>query len=118
MGKDSRVLIVDDDSGTCETLSDILTGSGFIVAVAKCGEECLEKIKKSHFDFVLMDVKMPGLSGVETFKIIRDMDKETKVIIMTAYSVDDLVLEAVKEGAFSVIYKPLNLDSLISMLRN
>ncbi|MFQ5800760.1 MAG: response regulator, partial [Candidatus Hydrothermarchaeales archaeon] len=74
-------------------------------------------IKKRHFDAVLMDIKMPGMGGIEAFRKIKEVDKKTKVIMMTAYAVDDLVAEALKEGASSVVHKPLDLDKLITLVR-
>jgi DNA-binding NtrC family response regulator len=115
-GKKS-VLIVDDDPGTCETLSDILEVNGFDVATVKSGEGCLKMVNQRRFDTVLMDIKMPGMNGVECFRKIRETDEKTKVIMMTAYAVNDLVAEAMAEGAFSVVHKPLDLDRLISLVQ-
>ena len=64
------VLIVDDDIGTCETLSDVLEACGFDVAAVRTGGDCLEMIKKRQFDVVLLDIKMPGMNGLETFRKI------------------------------------------------
>lgn len=75
MGERPSVLIVDDDPGTCETLSDILEGRGFNAVAVRSGEECIETIKNRHFDAVLMDIKMPGMSGVEAFRKIKEVKK-------------------------------------------
>ena len=111
------VLIVDDYIGTCETLSDVLEACGFDVAAVRTGGDCLEMIKKRQFDVVLLDIKMPGMNGLETFRKIKKMNEKVKVIMVTAYAMNDIVDEALIEGAFSVVYKPLDLDKLISMVR-
>jgi len=116
-GRKSKVLIVDDDPGTCETLADILEESGCATATVRSGEECIERLRKESFDVVLMDIKMPGMDGVETFRRIRGLSRELKVIMMTAYAMDNLVAEAVKEGAFSVVHKPLDLDMLLKLVK-
>jgi DNA-binding NtrC family response regulator len=117
MGNKKQVLIVDDDIGTSETLSDILIASGFNTTTVESGKECLEAFKQKHFDVVLMDIKMPGMNGVEAFKKLQEMNSKIKVIMMTAYAVNDLVAEALRDGVFSVAHKPLDLEKLISLLR-
>jgi two-component system response regulator (stage 0 sporulation protein F) len=107
---------VDDDSGTCETLSDVLETMDFKPTCVNSGEECLKLLKKRDFDTVLMDVKMQGKSGVETFIEIKKMNKKIRVVMMTAYGDNDIVNLAIHEGAASVVHKPLDLDQLISML--
>jgi len=68
MEKKTSILIVDDDKGMTETLSDILEDIDYDVAVSDDGYKAIEMIKKKKFDFALMDIKMPGINGVETFK--------------------------------------------------
>jgi DNA-binding NtrC family response regulator len=118
MGKGRSILIVDDDSGTCETLSDILEAMDFRTTCVNSGEECLKLLKKTDFDTVLMDVKMQGKSGVETFIEIKKMKKKIRVVMMTAHGDNEIVKLAIREGADSVVHKPLDLDKLISMLRD
>lgn len=110
------ILIVDDDLGMTETMSDILVDMGYEVAVAGNGYKAIDMIKEKAYDIVLMDIKMPGINGVETFKKIKKIRPSTKVIMMTAYSVEDLIKEAVSEGAYSVLYKPLDIDKVVSLI--
>lgn len=113
MAKETRVLVVDDDISFAESLTDILTEKGYIAVAVNSGEEALEKIKERPFDVVLMDVKMPVMDGMQTFKEIKKLDRSTTVIMMTAYSMDDLVHDALKEGAYGVLHKPLDIEQVI-----
>jgi len=100
-----------------ETLSDIMENIGYKVDVANDGYNAIKLISKHDYIMVLMDIKMPGINGVETFKEIKQIRPSTKVIMMTAYSVDDLVKEALKEGAYGIIYKPLKIDYLLHFIK-
>lgn len=113
MAKETRVLVVDDDISFAESLTDILTEKGYIAVAVNSGEEALEKIKERSFDVVLMDVKMPVMDGMQTFKEIKKISRSTVVIMMTAYSMDDLVHDALKEGAYGVLRKPLDIEQVI-----
>ena len=118
MGGEIGMLIVDDDPGMTETLADILTDMGYEVAVAENGYRAIEMTRQNKYDLALMDIKMPGINGVETFKKVKRISPQTRVIMMTAYSVEDLVREALKEGAYDVIYKPIDIDKLVFLLNN
>ena len=113
MAEKTRVLVVDDDISFAESLTDILTEKGYIAVAVNSGEEALEKIKERFFDVVLMDVKMPVMDGMQTFKEIKKLSRSTTVIMMTAYSMDDLVHDALKEGAYGVLRKPLDMEQVI-----
>lgn len=116
MTKKVSVLIVDDQADMLETLIDILEARGFEVASASDGFKALNMAEKEDFDVVLMDVKMPGINGVETFKRIKRIRPEAKVIMMSAYAVEDLVREALREGAIAMLGKPLDVDALIRII--
>lgn len=118
MSKRVRILVVDDDLGMCETLSDILEDKGYEVVTANNGCQAVEQAKRNDFDLVLMDIKMPGMNGVEACKIIRTEKPNTKVILMTAYAVEDLVHEALKDDAVGIFFKPLDIDKVIRMLQD
>jgi two-component system response regulator HydG len=114
----TRVLIVDDDVGMCETLSDILEDQGYEVVEANNGQQAVDCAKKSDFDLVLMDIKMPGMNGVEACKIIRDERPDVRVVLMTAYAVEDLVQEALKDDAVGIFFKPLDIEKVIKLLQD
>jgi two-component system response regulator HydG len=116
MEKISSILIVDDDVGMTETLADILDDMGYDVAVAGDGYRAVERIREKVYGIVLMDIKMPGINGVETFKEVKRTSPSTKVIMMTAYSVEDLIKEALEGGAYGIIYKPLDIDKVMDLI--
>ncbi|RLG20475.1 hypothetical protein DRN74_05400 [Candidatus Micrarchaeota archaeon] len=110
------ILIVDDEVGMRETLSDILEDMGYHVAIAADGYEAVEKVKDNYFDVILMDVKMPGMDGVDTFREIKRISPETAVVMMTAYAVDDRLRDAMSEGAYGVFYKPLEMQKVVELV--
>ena len=112
MGKEKKVsvLVVDDDIGMVESLCDVLQEKGFEAEAAASGKEALKKANKRPFDCFLMDIKMPGKNGVDTFKELKEINPLAYVIFMTAYSTSELVDEAKKEGAVEVLGKPLDLE--------
>lgn len=111
--KNVNILVVDDQIGMLETFTDILADRGFHVETAEDGFTAIDKVKKGSFDIIFMDIKMPGINGVQTFREIRKINEKTRVIMMTAYAVEDLIKEAIEEGAYTVIYKPFDMDRVI-----
>ena len=110
------ILIVDDEPNMRVTLGDILREEGYEVATADTGERAVEMCHKHAYDVVLMDVRMPGISGVEAFREIRREQVGAKVILMTAYSVDQLKRAALDEGAIAFLPKPLNVESVLKLI--
>jgi len=116
MVEKTSILIVDDDANFCNTLSKVLAMKGYQTSTAESGSRALDLLKERQFDVVLMDIKMPVMNGVETFKQIKAIKPGSVVILMTAFSVDDLVRDAIKEGVYAVIRKPFDIDSVINMI--
>ena len=112
----ANVLVVDDQIGMLETFTDILEDKGFSVVTADDGFTAIERVKEQSFDLIFMDIKMPGINGVQTFREIKKINPEIAVIMMTAYSVEDLVKEAIEEGAYTVVYKPFDMDKVIQTI--
>lgn len=118
MSGKANILIVDDDKGMGETLLDIMEEIGYDADVARDGFEAIEKAKNGIFDVVLMDIKMPGMNGVQAFKEIRKILPEVNVIMMTAYAMEDLITEALQEGAYGVLYKPLEVEKVLNVVES
>ena len=116
MNEDFRVLVADDNRTMTEALRDVLEVKGYEVTVAFDGVEAVEKVSEAEFDCVLMDIRMPRMNGVEAFKQIKKLSRETNVILMTAYSVEALIDEARSEGVLAVLQKPVDLDKIIRIL--
>lgn len=115
MGK-TNILVVDDLRSIRLTLGGILEDKGHNVVTAEDGYQAIEAVKKSHFDAIFMDIKMPGINGVQTFREVKKIDPKAAVIMMTAYSVEDLVKEALEEGAYAIAYKPFDIDRIIALI--
>ena len=110
------VLVVDDDSGMAETLADILSVFGYAVTTASSAVAAVRVVTQTRPDLVLMDVRMPGLSGVEALKRMRALAPQLAVIMMTAFARDDLAEEARRAAALAVLPKPLDMERLLALL--
>lgn len=113
---ETRVLIVDDDIDVCETFRDILELEGYTVTMALNGEEALRATEECGFDVVLMDIKMPGMDGVETFAHLHERCPEIPVIMLSAYALHDRIAEALRLGAYAALRKPVGIRKLLDML--
>jgi len=116
MSERGSVLIVDDNENLCKTLSFILNRKGYTTTTAHDGPDAIKQTEETPFDLTLMDIKMPLMNGVEAYKKIKRLRPKAAVVMMTAYSVEELVQEALEEGAFGIIYKPLDIDKVISLI--
>ena len=116
MEKKSHILVVDDSISMCKSLSLILKHNGYAVITALNGLEAIERVREMPFDVIFMDIKMPVMDGVETYRKIKQIRLDPVVIMITAYSVQDLIDEALKEGAYSVLYKPLDMEKVLGIL--
>ena len=115
MGK-TNILVVDDLRSMRLTLGGILEDNGHNVVTVENGYQAIKAARDTHFDVIFMDIKMPGINGVQTFREVKKIDPEAAVIMMTAYSVEDLVKEALEEGAYTIIYKPFDIDRIIALI--
>jgi CheY-like chemotaxis protein len=111
-----RVLVVDDERNQRVTLSHILTEEGFEVVTADSGERAVRLCGEKEFDAVLLDVRLPGIDGVETARRIRRTHAPL-VILMSAYRVEQLELQALAEGARAFLRKPIDPAKLLDLLR-
>jgi DNA-binding NtrC family response regulator len=114
----TNVLVVDDLKSIRLTLGGILEDEGYNVVLAENGYQAIEAAKQAPFDLVFMDIKMPGINGVQTFREIKKINPEAVVIMMTAYSVEDLIREALEEGAYAVVYKPFDIEKIVSIIES
>ena len=111
-----RTLIVDDHLGMRTTLKDILEDYGYHVSSAASGEEAVKICEETSFDAILMDVRLPGINGVEALKKIKKQRKDARVIMMSAFSMDELKRKAIHEGALTFLQKPLNIPIVIKLI--
>jgi DNA-binding response OmpR family regulator len=109
----SHVLIVDDEKDICDLIAEDLGGLGYICEIAYDGNYALQKIIKGKFDIALLDIKLPGISGIELLKIMKERSNSA-VIMITAIDDVNTAVESMKLGALDYIVKPFNLDMLNS----
>ena len=107
-----RILIVDDDQSMRYSLNRMLEGQGLQLSLAKNGPEALERFEQDHPDLVVMDIKMPGRSGLEVLREIKEKDPKALVILMTAFGTTETAIEAMKYGAFDYILKPFDIPQM------
>jgi len=110
--KDVSILVVDDDAKTRDLLALALETSGWGVAVASSGENALAMIRATHYDLVLTDVQMPGISGLELCRILREERAHLPVIVMTGHATMQVAVQALREGADDFLIKPIGLPAL------
>jgi two-component system nitrogen regulation response regulator GlnG len=114
----SRLLLIDDEEDVRYSLQRILAGEAIELATAASGEEGLKVIPKFKPDLVLMDVRMTGMTGLETLRKIRANDPKLLVILMTAYGTTQTAIEAMKLGAYDYLLKPFDIPKLKEILAN
>ena len=103
-----RILVVDDEISVCDFLIDFLTLKGYEVHTASDGYTAINKVKKINPCLVLLDIIMPGISGIKVLKEIKKLNSKIKVIMFTA--VPDQIKESIDLGAYDYIKKPMSLD--------
>lgn len=114
----TNILVVDDLKSSRLTLGGILEDEGHNVVLVENGYQAIEAAKQVPFDLVFMDIKMPGINGVQTFREVKKINPQAAVIMMTAYSVEGLVREALEEGAYAVVYKPFDMEHVVSIIES
>jgi len=117
--EDINVLIVDDEKNLTLAMRRLLSAEGYRAEVAASGEFALEAIKELPFDVILLDVNMPGMNGLETFKKLRKVSPKSKVIMITGYgkTLKALVEEARELGVHSVIDKPFKINQITEAIQ-
>jgi len=112
----SVILVVDDDPGLRLSFARLIEQEGHTALTAACGEEGIELLASRQPDLVVMDVRMPGMTGLEALARMKQTDQATPVIIMTAYGDTDTAIEAVNKGAFDYILKPFDIPEMLGLI--
>ncbi|MBS3768598.1 MAG: response regulator, partial [Candidatus Cloacimonetes bacterium] len=113
-----KLLIVDDSDDYRENIKEILEIKNYNVVTAPDGETAIGKVKNEDIDLVLMDVKMPVMSGLEAYKKIKKLKPQLPVIMISAFAVEDLIKKSLKRGAYGYISKPIDFEKLFNMINN
>ena len=117
MNPKASLLIVDDENVVRESLGKWFEEEGYSVETANSAREALIKMPRQRWDLALLDIKMPGMDGLELHRKIREVDRDTIVIIMTGYASVETAVQALKDGAYDYITKPFDPDDLARLVR-
>jgi DNA-binding NtrC family response regulator len=112
-----RILIVDDDESMCEFLTIMLEKEGYEVHAMNRGEDAIRRAKSTLFHAAVIDIKMPGMDGIELQERIRHIDPDLSIIMITAFASVETAVQALKQGAFDYVTKPIDPDELSHLVR-
>jgi len=112
----SRILIIDDDDQLRKSFHKLLLQEGYSIDSAASGEAGIAMIRQRPPDLVILDMRLPGMNGFETFKVIHEIESKLPVIIMTAYGTTETAIEATKMGAFDYILKPFDIPDMLTII--
>ncbi|MCX6232816.1 MAG: sigma-54 dependent transcriptional regulator [Bacteroidetes bacterium] len=118
MNNKISILIVDDEDSVRDSLFNWFIEDGYRVECAENAKIALLKLESDYFDIILVDIKMPGMDGMELLRRIKSLKNDAIVIIMTAFATVDTAVQALKDGAFDYITKPFDPDDLSHLIRN
>ncbi len=111
-----RVLVIDDEVGIREGCRRVLVPQGFDVDMAENGPRACANVREARYDVLLLDIMMPGMSGIEVLRQIRQMDPDLICIVITGYATVELAIQAIREGAHDFIAKPFSADLLLQVI--
>jgi len=112
-----KILLVDDEVNTLKVLSAILRKDGYEVATSTSAEEALQKLTELDADTAVVDYKLPGMSGLDFLRAVKGSGRAVPVIMLTAFGTIEKAVEAMKQGAFMYVAKPVNPDQLLTVTR-
>lgn len=117
MAPRAKILVVDDEQDICTFLSKLLNDEGYEITTVKNGYQVIEEVRKGSFDLILLDVIMPSMNGLDTYREIKKIDPQIPVIMMSGYPVKGLVDQALSEGAKTCLNKPFTIDKVITTVK-
>jgi DNA-binding NtrC family response regulator len=112
-----RILLVDDEKDFVEALAERLRNRNFHVTSAFNGEEALKVLKEYNFDVAIVDVRMPGMDGIDVLKEIKKLKPLTEVLMLTGHGTVETAIEGMKHGAFDYLMKPCEIGALLEKIR-
>jgi DNA-binding NtrC family response regulator len=115
-GKKKQLLVVDDQINLLTTLKFIFEDHGYEVSMVSSGKQALRSVKEKNFDLVLLDINMPEMDGLETFREIKKISSATAVIMMTGNRENIQIKKSIEEGAITVVYKPFAVQKLMDIM--
>ena len=112
----ASILIVDDDPQLRQSFDKLLSQEGHSIKTAPSGEAGIAAVRSGGFDLVIMDVRLPGMNGLEAFRVMREIEPKLPVIIMTAFGTTETAIEATKKGAFDYVLKPFDIPEILTLI--
>lgn len=113
-----KVLVVDDEKLIRWSLTKGLEGAGYAVDTAVDGEDAVQLMASSKYDIVVTDLKMPGLSGIDLLKKIKEYEHNLPVIFLSAYLSKEVIDDAIHYGAYSCVSKPFQMDNILHIIKD
>ncbi len=112
-----RILVVDDQEIVRDFFKDVADCLGEEIETAEDGDVAVDICRQRHFDIAFVDMRMPHMNGLETCKAILDLDPQARVVVMTGYTEEQTIDEALQSGAVAKIYKPFDIDVVVDLIR-
>ena len=116
MSRAARILVVDDEVDNCDNISDIFTDVGYDVDVAYEGRAALGLVTVNAYDVAVLDLRMPGMDGLELYRHIKQVSSGTVGIVVTAHANSDIAITSLKEGVWDLVPKPVEMPRLLTLL--
>lgn len=113
-----RILVVDDQAIVRDFFKDVAECIGEEVETAEDGDIAIDICKQRHFDIAFIDMRMPHMNGLDTCKAILSLDPKARVVVMTGYTEEQMIDQALKSGAIAKIYKPFDIDVVVELIRS
>lgn len=117
-GESKKILVVDDEKAICEILEEFLSLFGHSVTSANSGADAIEVVRRASPDVVFLDIRMPGMSGLDVLKEIKALDSSVRVIMISAFGDEETESMARELGADGYIQKPVDLPGLLVLLKD
>ncbi|MBU3950721.1 MAG: response regulator, partial [Proteobacteria bacterium] len=113
----NRILVIDDDDQLRISFCKLLKEEKYSVLGAASGEAGIEMVKQNPLDLIILDMRLPGIDGMETYKRIKNIDSKLPVIIVTAFGTTEIAIEATKLGAYDYVLKPFDVAEMLNLIK-
>lgn len=118
MSDKKRILLIDNEEGLCRMMEQVLLDNGYLVRAYTDPRKAVDEFRAGAWDLVISDIKMPGMSGLEVLQQIKELARDTPVIMITAYATVDMSIQALRRGAYDMLTKPFEPEELVYRVKN